>query len=95
MITVVFECPGSTILQYDEACRLGNVSQANLPEGLIFHSASPTEPGFLVVDVWESEGNFKAFLGRLAPAMQEAGVRGEPKIYRTHAVMGSGLLTRA
>jgi hypothetical protein len=95
MITVVFDCPGSTILQYDEACRLGNVSQANLPKGLIFHSASPTEPGFLVVDVWESEEDFKAFLERLVPAMQQAGVRGEPKIYPTHYVMGSGLLTHA
>ncbi len=89
MITVVFNFPGNTAQQYDEACRLARVSQDNLPDGLIFHSASPTADGMLIVDVWESEEQFSRFGDRLKPAMQQAGITGQPQIYRTHAVMGS------
>ncbi len=91
MITLVFEGKGATTAQYDEACRLANVSQANPPDGLIFHSAAPTEDGILVVDVWESEEKFRAFGERLVPAMQQAGLGHiQPRVYPTHYVMGSG-----
>ncbi len=94
MITLVFDAPGVTAAQYDEACRLANCSQSNVPDGLIFHSASPTETGFLVVDVWESEEKFKAFGERLGPAMAQAGITQVPKIYKTHNTM-SGLVPAA
>lgn len=87
MITLVFEGPGVTATQYEEACRLANCSQANVPDGLIFHSASPTDNGWLVVDVWESEEKFKAFGERLGPAMKEAGITAQPRIYKTHAII--------
>ena len=48
MITIVFDAPGATTAQYDEACRLANVSQSNIPDGLVFHFASTTETGLLV-----------------------------------------------
>jgi hypothetical protein len=89
MITVMFEFAGVSASQYDEACRLANASQSNLPDGLVFHSASPTPTGFLVVDVWESEDKFKAFGERLRPAMEQAGISQQPAIYPTHAIMGS------
>ncbi len=91
MITLVFDAPGVTASQYDEACRLADCSQSNVPDGLIFHSASPTETGFLVADVWESEEKFKAFGERLGPAMKQAGINQQPKIYKTHSTM-SGLV---
>lgn len=91
MITVVFQADGFTTHHYDEACRLANVSQSNLPDGLIFHSGTPTDTGFLVVDVWEDEESFGRFGERLGPAMHQAGITAQPKIFRTHAIMGPGL----
>ena len=87
MITLVFDTPGVTAAQYEEACRLANCSQSNVPDGLIFHSASPTDTGWLVVDVWESEEKFKAFGERLGPAMQHVGITQHPRIYKTHNIM--------
>ncbi|HVT13861.1 MAG TPA: hypothetical protein VHE55_16480 [Fimbriimonadaceae bacterium] len=91
MITVVINCPGVSSLQYEEACRLANVSPSNPPAGLVFHCGSPTEDGWLVVDVWESEEAFKKFGERLMPAVKEAGIDAHPMIYRTHQVMGSAI----
>jgi len=91
MITLVFDAPGVTAAQYEEACRLANCSQSNVPDGLIFHSASPTDSGWLVVDVWESEEKFRAFGERLGPAMEQAGINQQPRIYKTHAIMGGGV----
>lgn len=91
MITVAFDFPGVTVAKYDEVCKAANVSQQNLPDGLIFHSATPTDTGLQVVDVWESPEQFEAFGARLMPAMQAAGMpESTPRIHPTHAVMGSG-----
>jgi hypothetical protein len=87
MINVVFEGEGFTAQQYDEVCREANVSQENVPDGLIFHSAFATDGGFMVVDVWESEDKFRAFGARLGPAMEAAGISAEPRVYPTHAVI--------
>ncbi len=95
MITVVVNCKGATSLQYDEVNRLANVSPSNPPAGLVFHCASPTEDGWLVVDVWESEEAFKKFAERLMPAIQQVGIEGHPEIYRTHNVIGSGVRVTA
>lgn len=87
MITIVFEGAGVTAAQYDEACRLANCSQSNVPDGLIFHSAAPTETGWFVSDVWESEEKFNAFGERLGPALEKAGITAKPRIYKTHAII--------
>jgi hypothetical protein len=87
MINVVFEGPGVTAEQYDQVCREANISQENVPDGLIYHSAFLTDSGFMVVDVWESEDKFRAFGAHLAPAMERAGITVEPRVYQTHAVI--------
>jgi hypothetical protein len=45
------------------------------PAGIIDHYAGPTETGWCVVDVWESQERFDEFLSsRLLPAMEKSGV---------------------
>jgi hypothetical protein len=87
MITLVFDAPGVTAAQYEEVCRLANCSQTNVPDGMIFHSAAPTDTGWLVVDQWESEAKFKAFSERLEPALAKAGITQKPKIYKTYKII--------
>ena len=46
-----------------------------MPPGGISHAAGPTEEGWRVVDVWESEEAFETFFReRLEQAMQNAGM---------------------
>jgi hypothetical protein len=41
-------------------------------QGLIMHSAGPTEGGFYVYDIWESREDFERFMNeKLGPAFQE------------------------
>jgi hypothetical protein len=46
--------------------------------GVLCHIAGPTNDGWRVVDVWESEEAFQAFGEKLMPAMQAAGVDAHP-----------------
>lgn len=90
MITVVFYAVGASIEQYIQAVKVSGVSQQNVPNGLIFHSCSSLQEGFLVVDVWESKRHFEDFGAILRPALEQAGLAGiEPKIHHTHYIMGS------
>jgi hypothetical protein len=54
-------------------------ADANPPDGLIFHSAGPTEGGWSVIDFWESRDLFDSFLAdTLGPAIEELGDRAMP-----------------
>jgi len=49
-------------------------SLAQDPAGRLFHCAGPTEDGWIVVDVWESQEAFDAFLTeRLLPVVRKVG----------------------
>lgn len=94
MITVVMTAP-VTSLQYDEITRLANVD-SDPPHGLVFHSASETGQGILIVDIWEAEEDFRRFGERLRPAVAQ--VVGQvpdqgpaPEVYRTHHVIGAAV----
>lgn len=50
------------------------------PAGIISHVAGTTEQGWCVVDVWESQEKFDAFMqSRLGPALGKAGLP-EPQV---------------
>jgi heme-degrading monooxygenase HmoA len=56
---------------YDEVNRRAGVVE-NPPEGLIVHTASRTDEGMLIVDVWESQEAFDRFAEeRLNPVIRE------------------------
>jgi hypothetical protein len=51
------------------------ISNGNLPDGLISHTAAPGAGGMQIVDVWESMDKFESFMqGMLMPAMEKVGV---------------------
>jgi hypothetical protein len=54
----------------------GNPSgAAEWPAGGMSHYAGPTPTGWCVVDIWESQEQFDAFLGaRLGPVLEDVGV---------------------
>jgi hypothetical protein len=63
------------------------------PEGLIVHTASVTDAGMTIIDVWESQAALDRFRDeRLMPAVRE--VMGEPqgpppevRVFETHDIV--------
>jgi hypothetical protein len=64
-VAYVFEAAGATREVYDglmAALDRGDIDSA-MPEGVIAHLAGPTDAGWRVIDVWESEDAAAAFYG--------------------------------
>jgi hypothetical protein len=79
-IAVLVEGSEFTQAQYDSV--VNEVMPAGrMPPGLLFHVGGPTEAGWRVVDIWESQEAFEKFSHEtLAPAMQKAGYSQQPNI---------------
>jgi hypothetical protein len=72
-IAIMQDFVGGTQVQYDLVLvqlDLGGHS----PQGNLYHTAGPIEGGWRVVDVWESQEAFNAFVGVLAPVAQSIGM---------------------
>lgn len=69
-----------------------------LPNGLLVHVAGPTEEGFRIIEIWESEGAWERFReDRLGPALAGVGspVRGRlfvRSLHPTHVVVGGAIV---
>ena len=62
------------------------------PDGLILHTASGTDSGVRIVDVWESREAEERFRdGRLMPAVQQAGLQpgspNHPDVHEVHHLL--------
>ena len=87
-IGYIFNHPGGTQQQYDTALEQLNLAESP-PEGLIFHAAGPTEDGWRVVEVWESQEAADAyFQGRLGQVLQNVGISpGQPDTFTVYKVI--------
>ena len=92
-VLMVHDSPGGTQQQYEEVVsRLtdgrGFKSLDDWPvSGILSHVAGPTEGGWRVVDVWESEEAFQRFGDVIGPVLQEVGLPGEPQLFPVHNVV--------
>ena len=80
-VCLIHDGPGVTRAQYE---RVHNeVSPENRPPpGLLYHAAGPTENGWCVVEVWESQEALGAFFQqKLQQALQKAGIGGQPRVF--------------
>src|SRR4051794_11777735 len=90
--------PPSFVLIEDVAAsweRYGPVERSlrSVPNGLVLHLAGPTDEGFRIVEVWESEADWRAFAGALHTALAEVdpAVRTRPVVRAfatSHVVIG-------
>ena len=66
--------------QYEQARKLANW-EGDTPTGAKFHAAWFANDGFHVLDLWESQQDFEAFVAkRLNPAVQKIGIQGQPRV---------------
>jgi hypothetical protein len=91
-IALLMEFPDATQEQYDRIMQQLGMERGSddLPRGLIFHVAGPTDKGWQVIDVWESRADFNFFLAqRLGPAIRASGlVPTTPKEIPVYNVLG-------
>jgi hypothetical protein len=87
-ITVIFDVPGMTAVQYDNVMAdLENVG-VSAPAGRLYHNAAAKPDGWLVVDVWESPAHLDQFAQTLMPVLAQNGVTPpQPQVYPTHNVI--------
>ena len=72
-VGMLAQLPGVNAEGYDSVMQHLEWDTKPKPDGFISHHAGPTANGWLVFDVWESQGDFERFAQeRLAPAMQGA-----------------------
>ncbi len=89
-VLMVQDIPGGTQEQYEQVeSRVTDGAGFNSPSdwpvpGLLSHASGPTENGWRVVDVWESEEAFQRFGEVLRPLLEEIGVGGEPQLTPVH-----------
>jgi len=79
---VVHHFPGATEEQYEASLAAVHPSRSSLPDGQIFHAAGPSDGGWTVVAVHESQESWERFRDKiLMPSLQkgiEGGFTSEP-----------------
>ncbi len=77
-IAIVHNYAGGTKEQYEATVEVAH-PPGGLPAGQTHHFAGPSEDGWQVVAVWDSQESLDAFMsGTLMPALQDLGARGFP-----------------
>ncbi|MEA3202595.1 MAG: hypothetical protein QOI63_261 [Thermoplasmata archaeon] len=84
-IAMLIEFPGTNLTQYDRVVGRLNLKGRTYQGGL-FHVAGATDDGVRIVDVWESQAAFDAFLNdKLTPALEAEGMEApEVKTWEVH-----------
>jgi hypothetical protein len=85
-IAVVFEFAGADVAQYHKVTEIGGDKITDQPKR-ISHVCYRTDDGFTVVDVWEDEAAFQAFGPVIGPAIAQAGLAAEPRVYPVEGTM--------
>ena len=92
-VAFLIEIPGMTAEQGAAVLRELGVTNDKTVPGQLAHIEGPMEGGFRVVDVWESQEVFDAFVGsQLAPAFQRVGLTLPPDMRPTLAWQVTGIL---
>ena len=85
-VCLIFDAPGMTQVQYDQV--RSEVAGDRAPEGALYHAAGPTENGWYVVEVWESqEALDRFFRDKLQQALQKAGLNQQPRVLQVTRIM--------
>jgi hypothetical protein len=80
--------PSLTAEQYDEAVRRLEQGGAFPPDGLDYHVCFKVDGNYRVSEIWDSEGQLRAFGERLMPVLSEVGIDpGEPELLEIHNIM--------
>jgi hypothetical protein len=78
---------GLTREQYDEVSRRMENAGDWPPDGMDVHVLFGEEGDMRVSEIWDSEEQFRAFVGGLMSVLDEVGVRySEPQVFEVHGL---------
>jgi len=81
-IGIVFAADGVTQAQYEQA-RDAVAPDNRLVPGMLSHTAGPTQNGWCVVEIWESQEAAQTFFEqKLGRALQEARINVQPTFFQ-------------
>jgi hypothetical protein len=73
---IVHYFPGGTKEQYEASIAAVHPSLDELPDGQIFHAAGPSEGGWTIIAVHESEESWRSFRDDILMPRMQAGIDG-------------------
>ena len=86
-IAMIFEAQGVSQAQYDQV-RNETSPDNTLPAGMLYHVGGPTEGGWRVAEVWESqEAADRYFQETLGQALKRANINVQPQVFPVHNIM--------
>lgn len=86
-VGVIFEAAGVSQAQYDQTRNEASPDN-QLPSGLLYHAAGPSENGFCVIEVWESQEVLDQFFReKLGQALQNAKIDVRPTFFQVANIM--------
>jgi hypothetical protein len=84
---MIFDGPGVSQAQYDQV-RNEVAPDNKLPAGMLYHVGGPTETGWQVAEVWESqEAADRFFQVTLGQALRNANINIQPQVFQVHNIM--------
>ena len=87
-IACVFDCPGMTAQQYDQIVQSLDDHGHYPAHGRLYHVASATPEGCMVVEVWDSEDSWNDFTGFLQESGEEVGILPPaPRVFPVHNIL--------
>jgi len=73
---IVHHFPGATAEQYDASIAAVHPSDGSLPDGQIFHVAGPSDGGWTIVAVHDSQESWERFRDETLMPTMGAGIEG-------------------
>ena len=73
---VIHFFPGGNREQYDASIAAVHPSATELPAGQIFHAAGPSEGGWTIMAVHDSQASWESFRDEILVPRMEAGIEG-------------------
>ena len=86
-IGLIFQAEGMTQAQYEQV--KDTVAPGNTASpGLLYHAGGPSETGWCVIEVWESQEILDRFFQEhLGAALQTAGITVQPQLFQVTNIM--------
>ncbi|HSE08086.1 MAG TPA: hypothetical protein VLB29_05430 [Nocardioidaceae bacterium] len=73
---IIHHFPGGTREQYEASLAAVHPGPGKLPEGQIFHAAGPSEGGWTIMAVHDSQASWEKFRDEILLPRMQAGIEG-------------------
>lgn len=86
-IVVMFEVNGASSSKYDEVIRRLTEIGLRVPDGQLYHICYGDKQSLQVINVFESQAKLDAFGAKLAPILQDMGIKAKPAVFKIYNII--------